>query len=275
MKPNRNCPVCNQPYYADPKRLKHGRQTTCSRACSYAFRAGSLTKKIDFSCATCGKPFSKAPSTAKGKHGSVFCSNACHYAGRSLGKSKRVVVDPYVVTEEGREAWKIGAQKTRLKRIASGSYKKTEEQREKSRHSSCLAISENRLPASSKLEDSVVPALDSLGIEYIRQYAIRNDKGRFVCVYDFFIPSRNVAIEVNGTFWHSDPRFYPDGPVHEVQKRGARRWARKLELAASLGHSIIELWEHDMKTVGVRYILDRIHRAIRQGGQDFEAIPVM
>src|SRR5699024_11048223 len=32
---NRECPVCAVSYEADPVRLRHGRQTTCSRACSY------------------------------------------------------------------------------------------------------------------------------------------------------------------------------------------------------------------------------------------------
>ncbi len=34
------CPVCGATYLAEPARLRHGRQSTCSRACSYKLRAG-------------------------------------------------------------------------------------------------------------------------------------------------------------------------------------------------------------------------------------------
>ncbi len=44
MESNRTCPVCSIEYYADPQRLKHGRQTTCSRFCSYKLRAKKHTK---------------------------------------------------------------------------------------------------------------------------------------------------------------------------------------------------------------------------------------
>jgi hypothetical protein len=37
----RVCPVCKQNYEADPARLRFGRQTTCSRKCSYALRGRS------------------------------------------------------------------------------------------------------------------------------------------------------------------------------------------------------------------------------------------
>ncbi len=40
----RCCPICGTSYLAAPYRLKHGRQTTCSRACSYQLRAQSGPK---------------------------------------------------------------------------------------------------------------------------------------------------------------------------------------------------------------------------------------
>lgn len=36
---SRTCPVCGTSYLADLQRLKHGRQSTCSRDCSYKLRA--------------------------------------------------------------------------------------------------------------------------------------------------------------------------------------------------------------------------------------------
>ncbi len=57
-----------------------------------------------FSCPTCGKSFTRHQSLLRSKHGSVFCSRACHYEGRSLGLTKRVVTKPYTYTPKGKAA---------------------------------------------------------------------------------------------------------------------------------------------------------------------------
>lgn len=113
----RTCPACGSTYMADPKRLKHGRQTTCSRACSYAMRGQNLTTAAVLTCAACGNEFSRAVSHIKGKHGSQFCSRACHYAGRSTSATKRVVTKPYTYTAEGKAALIEAARKPKGRRV--------------------------------------------------------------------------------------------------------------------------------------------------------------
>ena len=103
----RVCPVCGVVYIANLTRLKHGRQTTCSRTCSYALRAGKLENSVALTCSTCGTEFKRAPSAIKSKHGGRFCSTACHYAGRSIGATKRVITKPYTISPEAYEAWRI------------------------------------------------------------------------------------------------------------------------------------------------------------------------
>ena len=100
----RLCPVCNKSYLADPGRLKHGRQTTCSRECSYAFRATKTadakrgkpsplkgiksgrpawnkTEGVHLNCKTCGADMRIEPNQVGRKK---FCSKACFFAGREL-----------------------------------------------------------------------------------------------------------------------------------------------------------------------------------------------
>ena len=62
-----------------------------------------------------------------------------------------------------------------------------------------------------------------------------------------FLLSEHVILEVNGTYWHADPRFYPDGPVHVSQKRTVEIYTKKMELLHSIGFQVIEIWEHDIK----------------------------
>ena len=94
------CPVCNKAYEANAIRLKHGRQTTCSRECSYLLRAKNLNKSVEYTCAICGKTVSRSPSVAKNKSGSIFCSPACHYKGRNMGIAPRPKCGPYKPTNQ-------------------------------------------------------------------------------------------------------------------------------------------------------------------------------
>ena len=246
MEVQRECPVCGETYQAESTRLKFGRQTTCSRACSYRLRAGKLEKQVELICATCGEKFSRSPAQIKGKHGSQFCSSACHYKGRATGATQRIVLRPYAITEQGRLAWADGAKKTRKLRIERNNYRHTDATRAILSEKTAQAIAEGRVPTSSKLEQKVAAELDRLGIRYTAQVGIRAADGTFCGVFDFMLPG-NIALEVNGTFWHCDPRFYPDGPAHEIQKRNAVKWAAKMTEATQRGIRVVEVWEYDIK----------------------------
>ena len=74
----RKCPVCGKMYFADASKLKHGRQTTCSRDCSYTLRANASSSKIVVHCARCDKPFHSTPSRQKKGH-DIYCSRDCRF----------------------------------------------------------------------------------------------------------------------------------------------------------------------------------------------------
>jgi G:T-mismatch repair DNA endonuclease (very short patch repair protein) len=94
-------------------------------------------------------------------------------------------------------------------------------------------------------------------IDFIHQYPVRDRRSRFVCVFDFFIPINKVVIEVNGTFWHSDPRVYKK-PIHKIQQRNAVVWQRKISVIKGFGYNLVELWEEDIKQIGDEYIRESL-----------------
>jgi G:T-mismatch repair DNA endonuclease (very short patch repair protein) len=99
----------------------------------------------------------------------------------------------------------------------------------------------------SQLENEVAQELLCIGINFIRQYPIRSPKtGRFIAVADFFL-NDHFVLEVNGTFWHSDPRFYPTGPSFPAQYRTATGYIRKVMALKELGIPLIEIWEADLE----------------------------
>ena len=54
-------------------------------------------------------------------------------------------------------------------------------------------------------------------------------------------------LEVQGDFWHVNPSVYPNGPLHDSQRRTLANDARKSASLALLGYDVRYLWESDFK----------------------------
>lgn len=247
---NRNCPVCGIEYQANPTRLKLGRETTCGRKCSYDLRAKKISNSVNLNCSTCGIEFSRCASQIKSKHQAVFCSTGCQYKGRSLGMTKRVVLNKYkIINPINPDKKKQLAIKRWITRRENGTDKHSKITIAKLSEITSLNIINGKINRISKIEDVVFGMLNNIGITSIRQYGIRNKvTGRFCASLDFFIPSHNTAIEVNGTFWHADERFYNQKALSPAQIRTVTKYTNKVSILESLGIDLIAIWEHDIKT---------------------------
>jgi G:T-mismatch repair DNA endonuclease (very short patch repair protein) len=140
-------------------------------------------------------------------------------------------------------------------RRRNGTDRHSDETRARLRETTARAIAEGRIATSSQVEDVVAQVLDGMGVGYRRQVGIRGAHGRWVCVLDFLLGDGR-ALEVNGTFWHSDPRVFPDGPQFPVQVRNAAAWVRKVAALEQVGIPLVCVWESDIsedaaKAVGV------------------------
>ncbi len=64
---------------------------------------------------------------------------------------------------------------------------------------------------------------------------------------DFAFPKSKIAIECNGTFFHVDPRIYPNGPICAIQRRNfGRDVAKKKWVVDKKGWFMLELWETEI-----------------------------
>lgn len=159
---------------------------------------------------------------------------------------------------------KASARKAVQTRRSRGNYGHSESTRERLRLATArhLALVGNR--QVSKIEDEVAKELLRIGVSFRRQVAIRDPvTGRFCALVDFQLSDR-VVIEVNGTYWHADPRFYPEGPVTTSQVRTCDRYQRKMAALRGLGVEVVELWEADLRE-GVQDAVANAVRAIGQG----------
>lgn len=97
---------------------------------------------------------------------------------------------------------------------------------------------------TSKLErDFARDFLEKLKVRYIWQFEAK-DIGRF---YDFFLPDHNLIIEVDGSYFHSDPRLVKESEMNPMQKRNKRVDELKNKWALMHGIPIVRIWEKDIR----------------------------
>ena len=96
---------------------------------------------------------------------------------------------------------------------------------------------------TSKLEEKFAKEfLEKLGVKYVYQYKAESI-GRF---FDFYIPSANLIIEVDGGWYHSDPRIIEGKELNPMQKKNKRVDELKNKWAISHGIPILRIWEKDI-----------------------------
>lgn len=74
----RECPICGKIYFASPYSLKHNKQTTCSRKCSYVLRGINQRKQVEAICKTCGNAFNTTLYKIENGRG-IYCSRKCQH----------------------------------------------------------------------------------------------------------------------------------------------------------------------------------------------------
>lgn len=102
---------------------------------------------------------------------------------------------------------------------------------------------------TSNLELKIAKSLDNLKIDYERHFYINRKQ------YDFYIKKFNLLIEVNGDFWHANPVNYKENDKLNFGKgkivTAKELWEKDLKkkkLAESSGHSILYIWENEIKS---------------------------
>ncbi len=89
--------------------------------------------------------------------------------------------------------------------------------------------------------------------------------------YDFRLLGTNIILEVNGDYWHTNPKFYNGEDIIKYPGRiitAAERWLedeKKTELAMSYGYKVITVWESDVKAHRARlgeFLIERIFHSM-------------
>lgn len=64
--------------------------------------------------------------------------------------------------------------------------------------------------------------------------------------FDLYLKDYNIYIEIDGDYWHSNPRFYPNGPETKSQKINYTRDISKNNYCKKNNIKILRYWEYDI-----------------------------
>lgn len=108
----------------------------------------------------------------------------------------------------------------------------------------------------SKLQIEIAECIKNMGYEIIEEYRIKGKP------YDIFIKEKNLLIEVNGTYWHYDNRFYESGFYDKSKKRFVddiwKRDKNKLNIAKNEGYDIEIIWQYDWENKDKHKLLQEV-----------------
>ena len=65
-------------------------------------------------------------------------------------------------------------------------------------------------------------------------------------IYDYYLIDRNILVEVDGDYYHSNPEKYEQKDLNEMQLRNQKRDKTKDIVALGLGYKIVRFWENDI-----------------------------
>ena len=240
------CPTCGQTFHA-PQWLH---KKFCSRKC-YLNRSGVDTALLI-------QEYRAGKSTIELSHEHGLTASAIamrlHKAGIELRPGwLHLTTDKNPTKGKGHTE----ATKAKLRALAIQQFS-SPEARQSASENQIKAMAEGRISCVSGLEDDVAKALDKLGVSYDRQVGIRNpNNGQFYACVDFRLADDKV-LEVNGTYWHADPRVYPDGPEFASQKQTVIKYREKVARLRLFGITVIELWELDFRKAPMLSLLDAL-----------------
>lgn len=128
------------------------------------------------------------------------------------------------------------------------------------------SINKNK-SVGSKIEKRVASILDDMNISYCRQFFINGSRHP----YDFRLTNSNILIEVNGRWWHADPRYYNEKdiikqPGKKYNLKAKDIWDKDkkiIDFALKNGFIVVTLWEDDINDKDdcelMKFIIDTLN----------------
>jgi very-short-patch-repair endonuclease len=82
--------------------------------------------------------------------------------------------------------------------------------------------------------------MNELGVVFETQKVLSNK------IYDFYIPSKNMMVEIDGDYFHANPIIYESKDLNKMQIRNVKNDKYKNTLAKGNGFELERVWEYDL-----------------------------
>jgi G:T-mismatch repair DNA endonuclease (very short patch repair protein) len=108
----------------------------------------------------------------------------------------------------------------------------------------------------TKIELKIQSFLKQLNIEFSTHNYISEIAHAYQCDIQInpqpnFISERKTILELDGDYWHANPKFYPIEELTEKQKKQIERDAYRNEELRAAGFNVIRMWENDIKKMSL------------------------
>ncbi len=242
------CDNCGKSFHRRQDHIdRNNKHNFCCRQCNYEYTKRNSHEYRQ--CEICGKEFYCLKSSSQ-----RFCSNKCNsewqktVTGINNPLYKRIEVEcDYCHNKFDIPQSKIGAHKHKFcsmncKREWFKNVLCKDEQYKQDRRNTALLELQNGVfnTVDTKPQLIVNKILDELKIEYEREKILG-----FYSM-DNYLPEYNLVIEIQGDYWHCNPKKY-DTPINNIQcKTISRDKAKHTYLKKYYGIEILYLWESDI-----------------------------
>lgn len=152
--------------------------------------------------------------------------------GNKISKTKKE--NPYLFSNE---------QKKKQSERMMGN-KHSQETKDKMKKSAIDNIMKKGKVKCSKLEYKFKGLLELENIKHIHSYYIKD--GDFRKIYDFYLPEYNILIEVDGDFWHYNPKTQNNINKYKAQIINIENDQIKNKWALDNGYKLLRFWESDI-----------------------------
>ncbi len=239
-KTNNRCEYCNKEYLLKQSKINS------SKYCSIECMNNARKINIELNCEWCNKKFYKIPSMIR-EHN--FCSKDCSNNWTSKYKNNKVNINCIICGKEyfvsnNRKDFSITCSIKCLNVWKSKIYPKTENGKIHLVNGGINSMLSQKYQ-DTKPELMTKHYLDNNNIKYISQHPMYN---KFVV--DFYLPDKNIVLEILGDYWHGNPIKYGNDeglkPLSEKQIKQQNKDKLKFLYLTKCGHNVYMIWENDI-----------------------------
>lgn len=252
-----SCAICSKIVYRTKGQINSSKSGNifCSNKCVGKYNAIQRKIRIPKTCLICEKKYEVVPSRSD----SVTCSYECQAKWQSSylvgekannfkGRTKEYTCQECHKKFVSRNVTsKFCSVPCKQKNWTENVLHKTEKFIENQRLGNYLSrkrrlIEDDGDRLMTRPEKIVFDILNELDVYFVQEYRAC---GRYIS--DFYIPDRNLIIEVFGDYWHSNPRKYGYGykNLSNIQRKIKHKDSIKLRRMAKEKYSIMIIWEFD------------------------------